>query len=174
MSAAFPNDVIDFSADLGYTPDAGLVLPTDVVQQTIDEIEAIETFLRAGWTSVAFSAGNFTANGAQTFTVGSGDQLAYAYRLLDPFSMMLTFALTQTSVGGTPNTDLRIAIPAGKICSVQANGTFKYMDNGADGTGYIQADATTGYIRLLKASFANWSASTNNTDLRGQIIIPVG
>jgi hypothetical protein len=61
---------------------------------------------------VNFAAGNFTANGAMTWTVASarsGDLSAYS---IVGKTLTIWFSITGT-VGGTPNSQLLIAIPGG-------------------------------------------------------------
>jgi len=80
--------------------------------------------------SPAFNAGNFTAGGAQTWTLTSGDVIAYEYSVVNKI-MTLVFSLNTTTVGGTPNTDLRVAIPGGFIGTKTQAAMFVYSDNNA-------------------------------------------
>ncbi len=120
------------------------------------------------WTDIAFDAGNFTGNNLMTWTVGSGDQTTLAYAIAGDI-ITLTFALDTTSISGTPSTELRITLPfssAGK----QFNGTFTYSDNGASfALGVMQINAGSSALRLFKPAITDWTASTNNTSVYGQI-----
>lgn len=120
------------------------------------------------WTDVAFAAGNFTGNGAMTWTLTAPDQVALAYRKINK-SLLVSFQLVTTTVGGTPNTDLRITIPAGLIANRTTNGIIYYSDNGTKGHGISEVNSAGTVIRLLKSGFTNWSAATNATDIYGQI-----
>lgn len=124
--------------------------------------------------NVTFAAGNFTGSGApaMTWTLTSPDQVTFSYQIHNK-KMKVWFSLESTSVGGTLSTDLRIAIPASKTCPIQVNGVFTYTDNGTFGVGQIQINAGGTVIRLLKPSFANWTASTNNTSAWGEIEFPI-
>lgn len=123
------------------------------------------------WTDVAYAAGNFTASGAMTWTVGSGDQKTYAYTLVGD-TMTLCFKVDGTTVGGTPSTDLRIALPGGVTAARTTTGAFQYLDAGGAATpGYWQVDVGTAYLRLLKQAFANWSSATDTTSVAGTVVI---
>lgn len=123
--------------------------------------------------NVTFSAGNFDGNGAQSWTLTSPDQVTFRYQIINK-KMTVWFSLESTSVGGTPNTDLQITIPASKVCPVQVNGTFSYVDNGGSITiGQTQINTGQTVIRLIKAAAANWTASTNATSVWGQIEFPI-
>lgn len=119
-------------------------------------------------TAVTFSAGNFTGNGAQTWTLVSGDQTVFSYSKIGK-RMLVFFQLETTSVGGTPNTDLLITIPGGFTCAVGAGVPFYYLDNGTHGVGLCNVVAAATTIRLLKSGFSNWTAATNTTTVYGQI-----
>lgn len=168
MAAEFPAAIPTF----GFTADTGKALPKDVFQQTMDEIVALATWIRGGWVAVAHFTGNFTANGLMTWTVASGDQLVFIYRLKDPFTMQVEFKLATTSVGGTPNTQLRIAIPAGKTAAYEVNARLAYAnDNGT----VLEARAyTSGTVIIIeKNNGANWAASTDATYIYGGVEIPI-
>ncbi len=122
------------------------------------------------WIDVPFSAGNFTAGGAQTWTVASGDQAQYQYMLMGN-TMMMNFIINTTTVGGTPDAALRLAIPGGfTVASGKAFTNPGYaLDNGVVDPLRITALSGTAYLTLLRQSGLNWSASTDNTYVQGQI-----
>ena len=123
------------------------------------------------WTTPTFDAANFTANGSMTWTVASGDVQTYAYTILNK-AMTVSFSIITSTVGGTPDTTLRIAIPAGKTatkamfnpCRVNDNGTVKpgYASVGASGT-VINIDLTSG----------NFAAATDATSVSGEITFEI-
>ena len=121
------------------------------------------------WTTPAYSAGDYTANGAMTWTVGSGDVTTFKYIVLGK-TMTISFLLNTTTIGGTPNSELRIAIPASKLPSASFDTAFGFYDNGTTGTGILRAGTGNAYLSLFKNLAApNLTASTDNTDLSGQI-----
>ena len=127
------------------------------------------------YTSVTYAAGNFTGSGSMTWTVQSGDQVTYAYRLADDV-MTVWFALTTTSVGGTPDLSLRIAIPAGKTSAITtAMPAGLSIDNGSTPAGPTRVLVAAGdpYIYLQRYDGANWAASANLTYAYGVITFPV-
>lgn len=125
------------------------------------------------WSDVAFSAGNFTAGGAQTWTLTSGDQTSYAYTLIG-HTMTLAVALDTTSVGGTPNPELRIAVPLGlTVAGRSIINTFWGIDNGVVTVGRLVAGVGNAYISVFNQAGANWTASANNTAVQGQITFSI-
>lgn len=120
------------------------------------------------WTAVTYASGNFTAGGSQTWTVQSGDQTTYAYTLVGK-TMTLTAELLTTSVGGTPNAELRIAIPGGFAASraFVASG-ITIRDSGSSATHepmLIQGAAGVSYLSLYLLGAPNWPATTNTTNV---------
>lgn len=123
----------------------------------------IQSYIGGAWTDVSFSAGNFTANNSMTWTVASGDQIAYAYLEVGK-TMFLSVRLHTTTVGGTPSSELRVAVPNSRTIQSYGQGAFHYLDNGTAGTGLWLATASAAYVAFLKnASSAAWTASTDQT-----------
>lgn len=139
---------------------------------------AISTYGRTAndgeWTNVAYSAGNFTANGTMTWTVDSGDQLAYSYTVIGK-TMYLAFTISTTDIGGTANSELRIAMPGGYTSSLRTDGMYVYHDAGAAPVaGVYQTVAGGTYVRLYKPNGVNWTlTSADNTNVYGVLTIPV-
>lgn len=113
----------------------------------------------------AFSAGDFTANGAMTWTLTSGDMVANRYMLLG--KLMIWFVtLTTTSVGGVVDTTLRMTIPDGILPAVETNGQIAYCtDNGTLVDAFVTVRAGQSYAEIRKKTLANWTASANNTEV---------
>jgi hypothetical protein len=125
------------------------------------------------WTTPTFSAGDFTASGSQTWTVAEGDVLTYAYTIIGKM-MTVMFAIESTTVGGTPSTQLIIAIPAGKTATKSAyNAIGLISDNSVRTTGVISIGAGDTTMLLNRTDNANWTASTNATTVRGQITFEI-
>lgn len=125
------------------------------------------------WTSVAYNSANFTASGSMTWTVDSGDQVAYAYMMIGK-TMFISFTFNNTSVGGTVSTELRFAIPAGFLALNNATiSAIRSFDSGTDTVGFCGTVAGAGYIRCWRGGFTNWALSTNNTSVQGLAIFEV-
>lgn len=135
---------------------------------------AIRDYIGAAWSAVTFAAGNFTAGGAQTWTLASGDQDTFRYVECGK-TMTTSVVLVTTSVGGTPNPELRIAIPNGRTAQSTSGGTFSGLNNSVAFVGTWQATSGNAYISLyVDSSFAtNWTAATNTTQVRGTFIVHI-
>ena len=88
------------------------------------------THEQGAWITPTFAAGNFTANGAMTWTVVSGNIAAFRYWLKGR-QLTLSFDVGLTTIGGTANTQLLMLIPGG----FTAAGTFRSACMGANGGG---------------------------------------
>lgn len=125
-----------------------------------------------------FNAANFTAGGAQTWTVDAGDVIVYDYCVVEKL-MTLVFSLNTTSVGGVPDVDLRIAIPGGFVAVGSTLGTFIYSNNaGADTVGTLGTADGQAYITLklgiaLLATKGTWAAAANTTYVYGRFTFEV-
>jgi hypothetical protein len=118
------------------------------------------------WTSVAFAGGNFTASGSMTWTVDSGDQVTYAYKLVGK-SLTVAVWLATTTVGGTLSTQLNVAIPGGFVSAKAMSGaTGAVLDNGAGVPGVVSVAAGGTVLVVQRADLANFTAATNNTQVR--------
>lgn len=123
--------------------------------------------------SATFAAGNFTGNGAMTWTVASGDR-ATGWKLVGT-EVHFYFTLTTTSVGGTPNTMLQIS--NSEWGGFTAEHTIYSRPAYANDNGTIvdavlcHASSTTVFIH--KSAGTNWTAATDNTSIYGTLRIPV-
>lgn len=118
-------------------------------------------------TDVAFNAANFTGNGSLVWTLTDPDQVVFAYTLLGRI-MTVYLVLDATSVSGS-GFALQIKIPGGKTASRNLYGPIAIVDNGTYSTGLAQVVAGTTIYIYKDISGTNWSASTNNTDVRGML-----
>lgn len=128
---------------------------------------------------VPYSAGNFTGNGAMTWTVDSGDQETFSYIILGSpaaatRTMIIWLRLLTTTVGGTVNNALRVTLPAGATVAKKAEGTFYYLDATTHGIGLWQA-STVGdtFVEFYIFGWGNWTLSTNTTYILATIAIPI-
>jgi hypothetical protein len=118
------------------------------------------------WQAVTFSAGNFTANAAMTWTVGSGDVVVNRYTIVGK-TMRWTLGLATTTVGGTPNTELRATVPGGfTLAGACWTALAVCSDNGVQSVGYAEGASGLTYVTFkLNFGATNWTASANNTGL---------
>lgn len=89
--------------------------------------------------------------------------------------MVISFFIITSTLGGTPSTQLRIAIPASKTAAARAT-SFIYATPGGTGeVAYCEIAAVSdAYISLSRVGGANWStAGSNNNYLQGQIAIQI-
>jgi hypothetical protein len=125
---------------------------------------------QGSWINVTFSAGDFTGGGAQTWTVGSGDVVTFAWFLKDR-SLFVTWYMNTTTVGGTPNPSLFIAVPNGFSWNQTSLQAMLYNDAGAGvNDGFAQATSAATTIQLLKNAGGNWAAATDTTGQYGTIV----
>jgi hypothetical protein len=124
------------------------------------------------FTTPTYAGGNFTASGAMTWTVGSGDVLTYQWEL-NRKKMTVNFYLAATTVGGAPSTTLKIAIPASKVAKTPTANNVHIVDNGANTTGRASVAAAGTVIDITRTDAANFAAATDATDIYGQITFEI-
>lgn len=148
---------------LSPTPAAGGAVRLDWLTQLIAAINN-----SGSWQTRAYAVGNYTGNVSMTWGVDSGDIVKEAFRRFEK-TLIFQFNFATTTVGGTLNTDLEILLPLGLAASGVNNGWLYYIENATHGQGLIQISASGTKLRLLKASFANWTAQTNLTTVIGRV-----
>lgn len=117
------------------------------------------------WSSVTFSAGNFTGNGAQTWTVASGDVTSNKYIECGK-TMTWSVQIDTSSVGGTPNTELRATVPNGRTIVGRSFARAALVTDNGTVRDNILVRALSGntYVSLIRTDLSsNWAASTDNT-----------
>lgn len=125
------------------------------------------------WTTPTFAAGNFTANGAMTWTVGSGDVQTYAYHIIGKL-MTVLFRINTSTVVAVVNTQLLIAIPDGRTATKYTATPFIASDNGAaNEIGLCDVIAAGTKIRLSRLAGTNWTAAVDTTTVMGQITFEI-
>jgi len=134
-------------------------------QVTDGYLERSRTVRMGEWTSVSFSAGNFTANGSMTWTVASGDQITYQYMLIGK-TLFVNAVIDTSTVGGTPNIVLQLAVPGGFTAAKKAQASCVLFDNGVAALGFSQVLASGTLIQIGRADGSNLAASTDNTYVR--------
>lgn len=121
----------------------------------------------------AFNAGNFTGNNSMTWTLASGDVTTYKWSLSGK-KLLLLWHLITTTVGGTPSTQLRIAIPNGYTAAATYRSTMTYSDAGATkAVGGCFVTAGAAFVSLVKMDGSNWSAATDTTETYGQMLFEI-
>lgn len=120
-----------------------------------------ETLLSPGaWISVAYSAGDYTGSGSMTWTVDSGDVSTFQYRQLGAM-LELMINISTSTIGGTPSTGLRVALPGG-FTAVTATFSYQFayiFNNSANMAGYTLPGST--YLEIRRIDGANYTAETN-------------
>jgi hypothetical protein len=133
----------------------------------------LSTIAYTDWTTPSYNAANFTGNGSMTWGVDSGDVETYSYCIIGK-TMQVRFFLNTTTVGGSLNTALQIAIPASKTCSGDAPFMYgKYQGTWSMACGLVTNGATVISLFTDLTQSGNWSASTNTTYVKGQVFFPI-
>jgi Pectate lyase superfamily protein len=144
-----------------------LQLDTNVINQTTEDFGNL-----GSWTAPAFSAGDFTASGSMSWTVGSGNVDTFAYNIRGKV-MTISLVLTNTTVGGAPAARLWIHIPAGKTAARHMAAPCFIIDGGIASTGFMNIAAGDTQISVNRTDGANWSASSAATYVLGQIVLEI-
>lgn len=150
------------------TNDDGSGTTGTILDQTL--FNSIRDYVGAAWTAVTFNAGDYTGSGSMTWTLTSGDVGISKWVQIGK-TMHVHLVITTTTVGGTPSTGLRVAIPGGVTVSGASRGVYWYSDNGTEGFGGYVVNPT--YIEFFKAGGGNWAASTNNTSIFASVVFEI-
>jgi hypothetical protein len=113
---------------------------------------------------VTFSAGLFTAAGSMTWTVAEADVKSFWYSMLGPNLMHITFDIQSSTIGGTPSTELRVAIPNNMKAVGDQTSSGLVVDNGVQGEiGRFGPADGNAYVRAFRQDpTSNWTATTDN------------
>lgn len=114
---------------------------------------------------ITFSAGNFTGAGSLTWTVDSGDVIANAFTQ-NGTTLTWFFSLSTTTLGGTTNTAVNLALPNGFTVAnngVQVGTAGRYLDTGSTWFAliFIANSATSTVLTLATLAAANLTLGTN-------------
>ncbi len=123
-------------------------------------------------TQQPFNAGDFTANGSMSWTVEIADVINLSYAL-DGQKMDVLFDIRNTSVGGTLNNTLRMTIPNGKTAAKDTTTVIAIWDNGTRTGGLASVTAGGTIISIERLDGANFAAATNNTQVKGQMVLQI-
>ena len=123
---------------------------------------------------VAYTAGDYTCNGGDTWTVQSADKTTFNYALVGD-RCFVDLVLDATSITGGTATTLSVKIPGG-LTSTYRVGTSCVVFNNT-GTafehGWAQVEAAGTVINIQRAAGAAFSISANNTYIRVSLNFPV-
>jgi hypothetical protein len=127
--------------------------------------QLLYTFVqKTEWTDVSYAGGNFAANGGGTWTVGSGDQAAYRYRMIDRSTMHLIVTLLTTSISGTVSS-VTVKVPDGYVGRTPTTQPMTFNDNGTIVTGRCSIVTAGDTVILCVINAGNFSASVNATGI---------
>lgn len=172
VAAAAAQGALISGQDLAGTPAWQLLAaPSDPSILNHDGTDALWDDM--AWTQVSFSAGDFTASGGATWTVGSGDVLTHKYRLIGDKTMIVSFMIATTTVArsGANPVSLQIAVPAGRSAASAMVNACYVIDNGVAAPGWIQVQGST--ISITRVDAAQWQNATNTTYVYGEITFEV-
>jgi hypothetical protein len=162
------------STNNGVNPGSTDLMTSEPIHGWIDSVYVHLSNLEPGrdWVRPAFSAGAYTTNGAGGWTLTSGDVEYYGYVLFNR-AMTVSFSLVTTSVIAAVGTELRVAIPNGRIATQPMRNPVYISDNGTAEIGLASVDAGSTYITIKRLAAGNFTASANNTQVKGQLTFMV-
>lgn len=163
------NRLINF-VTVGNTPlAAGIGAVTYVYDGTTNRWR-LEGHQQGAYISREYAPGNFTASGLMTWTVMSRDVRVDRY-MVENRNLTMNIRYADTSVGGTPSSELRVAIPGGYV--VGGGESWQWcgvVDSDVLEAGACRAAATgDAFIRLYRAGTpgrVNYSTTTNTTEVQ--------
>jgi hypothetical protein len=127
---------------------------------------------QGAWITPAFSAGDFTGNGAMTWTVAAGDISWYRSRLSGN-TQTVSYYIGSSTVGGTPNSALQVKVPGG-FTAAAGFAVGDSSDNGGTSVAaYVQTNGTNIQHFKSMAGAGNWAAATDTTVAAASIDIAV-
>jgi hypothetical protein len=124
------------------------------------------------WMVPAFQAATFTAKAPMIWTVDNNANLTWAYTKIGN-TVIASFSVGGTSLTGTANEELRIALPAALSVARIAAVTVRIADNGTHVVGWATMAVGVNYIAIRRLDNSNFQLSTNGTNVNGQIIFEV-
>jgi hypothetical protein len=125
-----------------------------------------------GWLTPAFAAGNFTGANSQTWTVEGADVTTNQYTLVGR-TISWNLRILTTTVGGTPDPNLQVAMPNGYT---GAHDVYMpaYAGQAASSTGLFGIFTGFNKLSILRTfDAANWASGTNNTQVNGTLTAAV-
>ena len=170
----------------------GLQHPDDQRSSPQRELEALvaatQTQIGRTGTRQILAPGALTFRGfaAMTWMTPRTDPQLFQvwYAMLGVDAYVLSWFLSGTTVGGTPSSLLFLTLPPELSIAEGAliARPYNYSDNGTLGTGTVYMDGrSTGAsaganrqtLQFALANGGNWAASTANTQIIGELIVPL-
>lgn len=124
------------------------------------------------WIGINFDATRFTGADSMTWTVQDIDIDTDRYTLIG-HTLIYGFRIVNTTVAGTPSDTLQIALPGGLVAERSMQGFVYAKDAGTVEIAVAQVAAGGSHVLISKTDFSNWTASTHDTDVYGQVICEV-
>jgi hypothetical protein len=123
--------------------------------------------------TVPFNAGNFTASGAMTWTVGAGNVTDQSYRVSGQW-LIYSVNVSSTTIGGVVDVELRIALPLAFTCSGTNSTPCQVLNPGLASVLSVGGPvATQSYIRFFSnLNGAVWNVG-NTAIVRGEFTFPI-
>ena len=124
------------------------------------------------WITVPYTSTDYTAD-TGTWTVDSGDLLAYRYLLVGR-TLFVQIVISNSTTSGV-TVGLFVLLPVGFTISTVANTTAAVTANAVSGSGVAQVNngVSTTQLRILKIDFSVWANGTNNNGASFTLPIPV-
>lgn len=144
----------------------------ELVGRALTQWMIASTTASGAWRDVSYVAGDYTANGAMTWTVEAGDVLEYRYMIVGR-TMFVSWFFDNTSVGGTLNNTLRVAVPAGYEIGDSTRTLYRRRESAAFAHAWMLTTAGDAFFQLRMFDNANWASSTNATDVEGSAFFPI-
>jgi hypothetical protein len=136
--------------------------------------EASRTFDMGYPQTVPFNAGDYTASGAMTWTVGSGNVTSFLWALTGK-TLTIWLAIAGSTAGGVASTTLSVKIPGGFTAAAALQQPFTIENNGvftSIGSVSVAASGTVMDFFIDAAVSGNWTLSAN-TGMSGFLQIPI-
>lgn len=121
------------------------------------------------WRTIRFSPTHFKGNGTMTWTVAQGDVITLAYLVMCK-TMTIAFEINNTSVGGTPYTQLLMDLPGGVTPKRTMRNQIRIMDAGLVVPGNATVEVNNPQLIFAFNDWTrNFTASTGQTSVNGEL-----
>lgn len=127
------------------------------------------------WIDNPFNAADYTANGAMTWTVASGNVIANRYAIYGNYDgaklLFWDVCIVTSTVGGVLNNELRIATPAGLTIGAGFNGAtgYRVVQGATDEMGLVFAAAPNAFVAFRRPGSVNFAASAGTTTIQALV-----
>lgn len=129
---------------------------------------------QGAWITPTFSAGDYTSNTGNFWSVDAGDVTTAAYYLAGR-RLTMNWVLANTTVSVGVGAELRVTLPAGLMLARSAYSTGWYNNATTIGVGPVIADSgVPAKVKFLLADGSStWALGINNTTVTGSITVEV-